>query len=89
MGPRYSKEFKREILRVALMSRRPRTRILTALGMFLTLNKWMQKSRDDDLLKGPQVDQDMELSRLRKEHRILREERETLKNRRSSPRAKN
>jgi hypothetical protein len=39
----------------------------------------MQQSRDDDLLKGPQIDQDMELSRLRKEHRILREERETLK----------
>jgi hypothetical protein len=25
----------------------------------LTLNKWMQQSRDDDLLKGPQVDQKM------------------------------
>ena len=34
----------------------------------LTLNKWMQQSRDDDFLKGPHIDQDMELSRLRKVH---------------------
>jgi len=80
MGPRYREEFKRETLRVALMSRLPRKPILTVLGVvFLNLRKWMQQSRDDDLLKGPQIDQDMELSRLPKESRILREERETLK----------
>ena len=43
---------------------------------FSTLNKWVQRSRDEDLLKGPEVDQEKELSRLRKENRILREERD-------------
>jgi transposase len=47
---------------------------------FSTLNKWIQQSRDDDLAKGPQADQDKEIFRLRKENQILREEREILKN---------
>jgi len=80
MGQQYDEEFKREVVRHALMSGLPRKQISTDLGVGLsTLNKWMQQSRDDDLLKGPQVDQEMELSRLRKENRSLREERKTLK----------
>ena len=47
--------------------------------VFSTLNKWVQRSRDEDLLKDREVDQEKELSRLRKENRILREEREILK----------
>jgi putative transposase len=83
MGQRYGEKFKREAVRLALTSGLPRKQISTDLGVgFSTLNKWMQQSRDDDLLKGRQVDQEVELSRLRKENRILREEREILKRRR-------
>jgi transposase len=90
MGQRYGGEFKRVAVRLALTSGLPRKQISTDLGVgFSTLNKWMQQSRDKDLLKGPQVDQEKELSRLRKENRILREQREILKKRRSSSRAKN
>jgi transposase len=80
MGQRYGEEFKREAVRLALTSGLPRKQISTDLGVgFSTLNKWMQQSRDEDPLQGPQVDQEKELSRLRKENRILREEREILK----------
>ena len=80
MGQRYGEEFKREAVRLALTSGLSRKQISTDLGMgFSTLNKWVQRSRDEGLLKGPQVDQEKELSRLRKENRILREEREILK----------
>ena len=80
MGQRYGEEFKREAVRLALTSGLPRKQISTDLGMgFSTLNKWVQRSRDEDLLKDPEVDQEKELSRLRKENRILREEREILK----------
>lgn len=90
MGQRYGEEFKREAVRLALTSGLPRKQISTDLGMgFSTLNKWVQRSRDEDLLKDREVDQEKELSRLRKENRILREEREILKKRRSSSRAKN
>ena len=57
MGQRYGEEFKREAVRLALMSGLSRKQISTDLGMgFSTLNKWVQPSRDEDLLKGPQVD---------------------------------
>ena len=80
MGQRNGEEFKREAVRLALTSGLPRKQISTDFGMgFSTLNKWVQRSRDEDLLEGPQVDQEKELSRLRKENRILREERKILK----------
>ena len=82
---RYGEEFKREEVRLALTSGLPRKQVSTDLGIgFSTLNKWVQRSRDEDILKGPQVDQAKELSRLRKENRILCEERKILKKRRSS-----
>jgi transposase len=60
MGQQYDEEFKREAVRLALTGGLPRKQIETDLGVvFSTLNKWMQQSRDDDLLKGPQVDQKM------------------------------
>ena len=80
MGQRHGVEFKREAVRFALTSGLSRKQNSADFGIgFSTLNKWVQRSRDEDLLKGPQVDQEKELSRLRKENRILREEREILK----------
>ena len=46
-----------------------------------TLNKWVQQHQHDDLMSGPHEDVEKENERLRKEVRLLREEREVLKNR--------
>ena len=88
MGQRYGEEFKREAVRLALTSGLSRKQISTDFGMgFSTLNKWVQRSRDEDLLKGPQVDQEKELSRLRKENRISREKKRTVSWQMSMPRS--
>jgi len=51
------------------------------LGVGLsTLNKWVQKYQHDDLMSGPHEDVEKENARLRKEVRLLREERDVLKN---------
>jgi len=57
-----------------------RKQIAADLGVgFSTLNKWVQQDRDKELMTGPHEDQEKEITRLRKENRILREEREILK----------
>ena len=80
MGQRYGVKFKREAVRLALTSGLTRKQISADLGMgFSTLNKWVEQSRHDDLASRPYEDQAKEISGLRKENRILREEREILK----------
>ena len=80
MGQRYGVEFKREAVRLALTSGRTGKQILANLGMgFSTFNKWVEQSRHDDLESRPYEDQAKEISGLRKENRILREERAILK----------
>ena len=80
LGQRYGEEFKREAVRLALTSGLTRKQISADLGMgFSTLNKWGEQSRHDDLESRPYEDQAQEISQLRKENRILREEREILK----------
>jgi transposase len=44
-----------------------------------TLNKWVQQHQHDDLMSGLHEDVDKDNTRLRKEIRLLREEREVLK----------
>jgi len=81
LGQRYGEEFKREAVRLALTSGLTRKQISADLGMgFSTLNKWGEQSRHDDLESRPYEDQAQEISQLRKENRILREEREIIKN---------
>jgi Transposase. len=48
-------------------------------GRASTLNKWVQQYQHDDLMSGPHEDVEKENTRLRKEVRLLREEREVLK----------
>ena len=80
MGQRYGTEFRREAVRLALTSGLTRKQVSADLGMGLsTLNKWVEQNRHDDLEGRPYEDQAKEISRLRKENRILREEREILK----------
>jgi len=80
MAPRHGKEFRKEAVRLALSSGLTRKQVADDLGAgFSTLNRWVQKDQDDALMSGPHTDLETENIRLRKEVRILREEREILK----------
>jgi transposase len=80
MATRYTEEFRRDAVRIATNSGLTRPQIVSDLGVGLsTLNKWVQKHQHDDLMSGPDEDVEKENARLRKEVRVLREEREVLK----------
>ena len=80
MAQRHGTEFRKEAVRLALTSGLTRKQIAADLGIgFSTLNKWVQQDRHEELMSGPHDDQTKEIARLRKENRILREEREILK----------
>lgn len=90
MASRHGTEFRREAVRLALTSELTRKQFAADLGIgFSTLSKWVQQDRDKELMTGPDEDQEKEIVRLRKENRILREERDILKKRRPSSRTKN
>ena len=80
MGTRYTDEFRRDAVRIAVTSGLTRPQVSSNLGVGLsTLNKWVQKHQYDDLMSGPHEGVEKENERLRKEVRLLREEREVLK----------
>jgi transposase len=80
MAIRYTDEFRRDAVRIAQSSGLTRPKVASDLGVGLsTLNKWVQKHQHDDLMSGPHEDVEKENKRLRKEVRLLREEREVLK----------
>ena len=80
MATRYTDEFRRDAVRIAVTSGLTRPQVSSDLGVGLsTLNKWVQKHQHDDLMSGPHEDVEKENERLRKEVRLLREEREVLK----------
>ena len=80
MGQKHNEEFKREAVRIALTSGLTRRQVASDLGVgFSTLAKWIQKSRPGDLLPAADIDLAKENARLRKENRLLLEERELLK----------
>ena len=82
MAPRYTDEFRRDAVRIAMTSGLTRPQVSADLGVGLsTLNKWVQKHQHEGLMSGPHEDVEKENERLRKEVRLLREERELLKNR--------
>lgn len=79
MATRYTAEFRRDAVRIAITSGLTRPKVASDLGVGLsTLNKWVQKHQHDDLMSGPHEDVEKENERLRKEVRLLREEREVL-----------
>jgi transposase len=85
MAKRYTDEFRRDAVRIAISSGLTRPRVSSDLGVGLsTLNKWVQQHQHDDLMSGPHEDVEKENTRLRNEVRLLREEREVLKNRHGS-----
>ena len=80
MAQRHSEDFKREAVRIALTSGLTRKQIASDLGIgFSTLSKWVQTMRRDELAAVPQEDLAKENERLRREVRLLKEERDILK----------
>ena len=80
MVQRYTDAFRRDAVRMAATSGLTRPQLSSDLGVGLsTLNKWVQQHQHDDLMSGLHEDVDKDNTRLRKEIRLLREEREVLK----------
>ena len=80
MAISYTKEFRRDAVRIATTSGLTRPQIASDLGVGLsTLNKWVQRHQHDDLMSGAHEDVEKENARLRKQVRLLRQEREVLK----------
>jgi transposase len=80
MARKHNDEFKREAVRIALTSGLTRRQVASDLGIgFSKLAKWIQRSRPDDLPPSADIDLAKENERLRKENRLLLEEREVLK----------
>ena len=83
MATRYTDAFRRDAVRIAICSGLTLPQASSDLGVGLwTLNNWVQKHQHDDLMSGPHEDVEKENTRLRKEVRLLREEREVFKLRR-------
>jgi len=79
-GTQHTKEFRSEAVRLALTSGLSRKQVASDLGIgFSTLNRWICLHRQSDIADVPDPDLQQEVLRLRKENRILKEEREILK----------
>ena len=80
MDIRRTEEFRSEAVRIALTSGLSLKQVSDDFGIGLsTLGKWVAARKHDELMSGSHDDKYMELARLRKENRILREERDILK----------
>lgn len=80
--PPYPPEFRAEAIRLARTSGQPHAQIARDLGMTgETLRLWLNQADVDEGKRhdGLTSDEQEELRRLRRENRILREEREILK----------
>lgn len=74
-------EFKQEAVRLVQTSGRTVGEIAADLGIGKSpLQRWKSQQDERALLSGPHVDTQKELHRLRLENKILRQERDLLKN---------
>lgn len=80
MGNKPTAEFRQEVMRVALTSSLNRQQVASDFGIgFSTLGRWIKEEYDSITTSKPAIDLIQENERLRKEVRLLREEREILK----------
>ena len=80
--PPYPPEFRMEAIRLARSSGKPHAQLARELGLTSeTLRLWLKQADLDEGKRGDGLttDEQEELRRLRRENRILREEREILK----------
>ncbi len=77
---RRTEEFRQDAVRIALTSGFTRKQVASDLGVGLsTLNKWITAHRDTDVVSKEDLSLAQENERLRREVRILKEERDILK----------
>ena len=80
MASKPTPEFRAEAVRVALTSGLPRRQVAADFGIgFSTLSRWIQQDRRNPEKPSVQFDLEREIAELRKENRMLREERDVLK----------
>ena len=80
MGLKRTDEFRQDAVRIALTGGLTRKQVADDLGVGMsTLNKWITAHRDTDVLSKEDLDLAEENERLRREIRLLKEEREILK----------
>ena len=80
MGLKRTDEFRADAVRIALTSGLTRKQVADDLGVGMsTLNKWITAHRDTNVVSQEDLDLAKENERLRREIRLLREEREILK----------
>jgi len=73
-------EFRQEAVRVALTSGLTRKQVAADFGVgFSTLSRWIKQGRQTIEEPSIQSDLETEVAALRKENRLLREERDVLK----------
>ena len=79
MASRPTEEFRAEAVRVALTSGLPLKQVAVDFGIgFSTLNRWIQQDRRIPGKPTIRSDLEREVAELRKENRLLREERDVL-----------
>jgi transposase len=77
MGLKRTNEFRQDAGRIALTSGLTRRQVADDLGVGMsTLNKWMTAHRDTDLVSKEYLGLVQKNDRLRRENRILKEDRE-------------
>ncbi|KZM47367.1 transposase [Labrenzia sp. OB1] len=82
MASRHGAEFRAEAVRIALTGGLFRKQVTQDPGFgFSTLNRWIQQDRLAPEKPATQSDLEKEIAELRRENRLLREEREVIKNR--------
>lgn len=77
MGMKRTEEFRQDAVRIALASGLTRRQVASDLGVDLsTLNKWITAHRDTDVISKEELSLAQENERLRREVRILKEDRD-------------
>jgi transposase len=76
MGLKQTEEFRQDAVRIGLTSGLTRKQVADDLGIGIsTLNKWITAHRDTDMVSKKDLDLAKENDLLRREVRLLREER--------------
>ena len=80
MGLKRTEEFRQDAVRIALSSGLARKQVADDLGVGMsTLNKWITAYRDTDVVSKEDLDLAEENERLRREIRLLKDERKIFK----------